>query len=239
MRKIKKAIRKIFLREKADSKSFIAFLRKRGVKIGNNCYIPEPSSVLIDMTDPWLVSIGDNVTFTHGVTLLTHDYGWSVIKKSESHKGAIFGSQAPVKIGDNVFVGVNAVITSGVTIGSNVIIGAGSIVTHDCESDGVYVGCPACRIMSVDEYIAKRERKQFDDAKRFAVAYRERFLTDPPKDVFKEYFMLFSTVDEAIGIPQFRSRMNSCGNFEDSVIYMKSHKPMFGSYEEFLESCYK
>jgi acetyltransferase-like isoleucine patch superfamily enzyme len=166
VRNLKKIIRRIILREKADSDSYIAFLKKLGVKIGDCCYIPEPSSVLIDLTDPWLIQFGDNITLTHGVVVLTHDYAWSVLKKSDSSKGAVFGSQAPVQIGNNVFVGVNTLITKGVTIGDNVIIGAGSVVSKDCESDGVYVGSPARRIMCLEEYAAKREGMQFEEARR-------------------------------------------------------------------------
>ena len=131
VRKFKKTIRKLILREKSDSDSYVAYLRKHGAKIGDDCYIPDPSSVLIDLTDPWLITMGNNITLTHGVVLLTHDYGWSVIKKINHFKGSVFGAQAPVKIGNNVFVGVNTVITKGVTIGDNVIIGAGSVVNKD------------------------------------------------------------------------------------------------------------
>lgn len=237
MRKLKKIIRKLILREKADANSYVAYLRKQGVKIGDDCYIPEPSSVLIDLTDPWLITMGNNITLTHGVVVLTHDYGWSVIKKINRFKGSVFGAQAPVKIGNNVFVGVNTVITKGVTIGDNVIIGAGSVVVKDCESNGVYVGNPAQKIMDIDEYAVKREQKQFEEAKRLVLAYRERFLTDPPKEVFKEYFMLFSTIEEAMDSLEFRSRMKCCGNFEESIVYMETRNPMFNSYEEFLGNC--
>ena len=237
MRKLKKIIRRMIRREKSDSDSYIVYLRKRGVKIGKNCYIPEPSSVLVDLTDPWLVNIGDGVTLTHGVVVLTHDYGWSVIKKIPSFNGAVLGSQAPVKIGNNVFIGVNTIITKGVTIGDNTIIGAGSVVSKDCDGNGVYVGSPAKKIMDIDEYAARRKEKQFCEAKRMVIAYRERFLIDPPREIFKEYFMLFSTADDAANIPEFRSRMDTCGNFEETVIYMKSCEPMFASYEEFLENC--
>lgn len=237
MIKLKNIVRKLILREKTDSESYLAYLRKRGVKIGDNCYIPEPSSVLVDLTDPWLITMGDNITLTHGVVVLTHDYGWSVIKKLDRFKGSVFGAQAPVKIGNNVFVGVNAVITKGVSIGDNVIIGAGSVVLKDCESNGVYVGCPAHKIMDIEEYAAKREKKQFEEAKRMVLAYRERFLSDPPKEIFKEYFMLFSTIEEARDTSEFRSRMNCCGNFEESVAYMGSREPMFSSYGDFLKNC--
>lgn len=236
---IKKAIRKLVLREKASSEAFIEYLEKRGVRVGKCCYIPEPSSVLIDLTDPWLVTLGDNITLTHGVVVLTHDYGWSVMKKSGNSKGAVLGSQAPVKIGNNVFVGVNTVITKGVTVGDNVIIGAGSVVNKDCESNSVYAGNPAKKIMTMEEYAQKRADRQFEEAKCLALAYRERFSQEPTKEIFKEYFMLFSTADEAAKSPEFRLRMENCGNFDETVAYMNSRNPMFDSFEEFLQRCYE
>lgn len=236
---IKKIIRKLVLREKASSETFIEYLKKRGVKVGDYCYIPEPSGVLVDLTAPWLVTMGDNITLTRGVCILTHDYGWSVLKKNGAFKGAVLGSQAPVKIGNNVFVGVNTVVTKGVTIGDNVIIGAGSVVSKDCESGFVYAGNPANKIMTIEEYAFKRERKQFEEAKALALCYREKFSCSPPKEVFMEYFMLFCTAQEASNVPKFRSRMESGGNFDETVAYMNSRKPMFGSYDEFLEKCYE
>lgn len=236
---IKKAIRKLVLREKASSEAFVEYLKNRGVKVGKCCYVPEPSSVLIDLTDPWLVTLGDNITLTHGVVVLTHDYGWSVMKKSGSSKGAVLGSQAPVKIGNNVFVGVNTVITKGVTVGDNVIIGAGSVVNKDCESNSVYAGNPAKKIMTIEEYTNRRADKQLEEAKRLAISYRESFSAEPPKELFKEYFMLFSTADEASSVAEFRLRMENCGNYDETVAYMNSHKPMFTSFEEFLKKCYE
>lgn len=239
MSKLKKIIRKLILREKADSDSYVAYLKKRGVEIGTGCYMPEPTSMLIDLTEPWLITIGNNTTLTHGTILLTHDYAWSVLKKLEQSAGAVFGSQAPVKIGNNVFIGVNAVITKGVTIGDNVIIGAGSVVTKDCESNSVYAGNPARKIMDIQEYAMKRQELQFSEARGLALAYREKFSKLPPMEIFKEYFMLFASAEEAVKLPEFYSRMRNCGNLGETIAYMNSHKPMFDSYEEFLENCYK
>lgn len=56
---------------------------------------------------------------------------------------------------DNVFIGYDVTILPNVRIGSNCIIGACATVTKDLEPNGVYVGSPAKRIGSFDEYIDK------------------------------------------------------------------------------------
>lgn len=52
----------------------------------------------------------------------------------------------PIRIGDNVWIGMNSVILPGVTIGDNAVIGAGSIVTKDIPSGYVAAGNP-CRAL--------------------------------------------------------------------------------------------
>ncbi len=53
---------------------------------------------------------------------------------------------APVTIGDNVWVGGEAIICPGVTVGENTTIGAGSIVVEDIPANVVAVGNP-CRVI--------------------------------------------------------------------------------------------
>ena len=50
---------------------------------------------------------------------------------------------APVKIADNVWIGMNAVILKGVTIGENSVVAAGSVVTKIVEPNTVVAGNPA------------------------------------------------------------------------------------------------
>ncbi len=50
---------------------------------------------------------------------------------------------APVIIGDNVWIGMNAVILKGVTIGDNSVVAAGSVVTKSVETNTVVAGNPA------------------------------------------------------------------------------------------------
>jgi len=49
------------------------------------------------------------------------------------------------KIGDNCFIGTNAVLQHGITIGNNVTIGSLAFVNKNCESDSTYVGIPASK----------------------------------------------------------------------------------------------
>ena len=49
----------------------------------------------------------------------------------------------PTKIGNDVWIGANAIIQSGVTIGDGAIIGSGAVVTKDVPPYAIVVGVPA------------------------------------------------------------------------------------------------
>lgn len=234
---LRQLLHSFILREKANSQKYIAFLRNKGVEIGEDVVIYSPTKTTIDITCPWLLTIGNHVRITQGVIILTHDYSWAVLKHFPESEGRILGAQSPVVIGDNVFIGMNAIITRGVSIGNNVIVGAGSVVTKDCESNSVYAGNPAKKIMTMSEYLHKRAERQFTDAKKIAHIYRERFGDDPPKEVFREYFMLFCNRDEAERVPEFHYQMERCANFSESALFMQAHTPMFAGYSAFLMAC--
>lgn len=50
---------------------------------------------------------------------------------------------APVRIADNVWIGMNAVILKGVTIGENAVVAAGSVVSKSVAANTVVAGNPA------------------------------------------------------------------------------------------------
>lgn len=50
---------------------------------------------------------------------------------------------APIRIGDNVWLGAKVTVLKGVTIGNNVVVGANSVVTCDLPDNVVAAGCPA------------------------------------------------------------------------------------------------
>ncbi len=49
----------------------------------------------------------------------------------------------PIYIGDNVWIGMNAIILKGITIGENSVIGAGAVISHNVPPNVVVVGNPA------------------------------------------------------------------------------------------------
>lgn len=60
--------------------------------------------------------------------------------------GYVGTKSAPIKIGDDVFIGANSIILKGVEIGDRVIVGAGSVVTKNIPNDEVWAGNPAKKI---------------------------------------------------------------------------------------------
>lgn len=220
---------KIINRERSSSDSYIRYLRKKGMSIGNNTTIYSPKNTIIDETRPWLIKIGNGVNITDGVRILTHDYSWSVIK---GKYGDVLGSSGKVTIGDNVFIGVNTTILKGVTISSNIIIGANSLVSKSLSKEGVYAGSPARYIMSLDEYRDKRKSRQFEEAYEMAVSYYECYNKWPSKDVFREFFWLFDKHPEEY--IKYDYVMKLQGNDEDSYRAMREYNTRFESFSIFM-----
>lgn len=67
---------------------------------------------------------------------------------------------APVRIGDNVWIGMNAVVLKGVTIGENAVIAAGAVVTRDVPPNSVAAGNPATVIRTLDQTPEATGQKQ-------------------------------------------------------------------------------
>ena len=132
----------------------IGYARGLGVKIGLKTRILDMQLGTFG-SEPYLVQLGNNVEITSGVKFITHDGGVWVGRDEEPDIDII----APIKVGNNVFIGINSIILAGVTIGDNVVIGAGSVVTKDVQSGVVAAGAPAKPIKSTCEYLDEaRER---------------------------------------------------------------------------------
>lgn len=230
---LRSIIKKIVWGPKCDQNTFTRFLRQGGAKIGEDVNFFSIDKCQIDTLNLHLLQIGDHVNIVSS-TILMHDYSWSVIKRKY---GEILGNQRSVTIGNNVFIGTGSLVLGGSVIEDNVVIGAHSVVTGHCDHDSVYAGIPARKIMELDEYKIKRELNQFEEAKTFVRKWIESHGCEPDETKLHEYFYLFS--DAAQLNPVFEKKLQLCGNYEQSLEYLKSHEPMFENYKEFLLECRK
>jgi len=114
------------------------YLRKQGVKIGQNCKVNTVSF----STEPYLVEIGDHARITSGTIFITHDGAVNMFPGEID--GGIFGK---IKIGNNVFIGNNSIILLNTTIGNNCIVGAGSVVRGEFPDGSLIMGNPAKIVM--------------------------------------------------------------------------------------------
>ena len=108
-------------------------LHLAGVEIGRNTMISLGAK--IDVHKGRII-IGDNCLIAHGATILSHDGALRLISPGADRAGTVV-------IGNNVFVGVNAIILRNVTIGDNSVIAAGAVVTKDVPAATVVAGNPA------------------------------------------------------------------------------------------------
>ena len=143
--------------------------RKLGVNVGKNFSVTWTVNY---SSEPYLITLGDDVRISANVNFVTHDGGMHVIRQYKNIPADSFGK---IVVGNNVFIGMNAIIMPGVTIGNNVIIGAGSIVTKNIPSDSVACGVPAKVIESIDEYYKKNKGK-IDLTKNYSAEEKKKYL---------------------------------------------------------------
>lgn len=109
-----------------------------------------------------LVEIGPGTTVNNGAVIISDGPGITIgrdcligpgVQIYDSDFHALDQSdrearprQAPVRVGDRVFIGASVIICKGVTIGDGSVIGAGSVVTSDVLPGSVAAGNP-CRVI--------------------------------------------------------------------------------------------
>jgi acetyltransferase-like isoleucine patch superfamily enzyme len=135
----------------------VAFHRRRGVRIGERVELIGGGPHMFG-SEPYLVTIGDDVTISHDVDFITHDGGLRVVR--DRWPGAYM--YAPISIGRRAFIGAHAVLMPGVTVGDGAVVGVMSVVTKDVPAGTVVAGVPARPVRSVEEYAAASRGRWID-----------------------------------------------------------------------------
>jgi len=91
------------------------------------------------------LTIGDYCSISAGVQIYTHDsVHWALSGGTAPH------DRAPTNIGNNCYLGPNAIIAKGVSIGDCCVIGANSLVLNDIPPRSKAFGTP-CRVSNSSE----------------------------------------------------------------------------------------
>jgi len=110
----------------------------KNVTFGGNVYIHADATVYI----------GDNTMIAYGCIIhtSTHDYNGNPMWEKRI--------DAPIKIGNHVWLGTGAIILSGVIIEDYAVIGSGTVVSKNVPKGAVLVGNPAkiSKFRTIDSY---------------------------------------------------------------------------------------
>lgn len=92
------------------------------------------------------VCIGNHVNLAQGITVTALNHNFEDKTKRIDEQGI---TTKPVIIGDDVWIGANAVILPGVTIGKHCVVAAGAVVTKDVPDNTIVGGVPAKEIKKI------------------------------------------------------------------------------------------
>jgi len=100
------------------------------LQIGSHVFI----NTNVCITARKFIKIGNNVKVANNVTIIDHDHDY--------RNGNVGYHSQPIEIGNDVWIGANAVILKGVNIGDRAVIAAGSVVNRNVPSGTIVAGVP-------------------------------------------------------------------------------------------------
>lgn len=119
----------------------------KGLKVGEKVRFVEVPQF---GTEPFLIEIGDETTFSNNVRFVNHDGGQNALHFFEKYKDVrTFGR---IKIGKQCLIGADTTIMPGVEMQDNCVLGAGSILTTSMPKGSVFAGVPAKFICTIEQY---------------------------------------------------------------------------------------
>ncbi len=107
------------------------------IRIGGGTFL----NLCVQLAAMDLVEIGEHCMLANGCFVTDANHRFDDPERPVPWQG--FTSKGPTRIGDNVWLGANVVVTSGVTIGERCVVGANSVVTADLPPRSIAAGAPA------------------------------------------------------------------------------------------------
>ena len=86
------------------------------------------------------VTIGSHVNLAQGITITALNHNFDNPEMRIDEQGV---STTPVILGDDIWIGANAVVLPGVSIGNHSVVAAGAVVTKDVPPHSLVAGVPA------------------------------------------------------------------------------------------------
>jgi acetyltransferase-like isoleucine patch superfamily enzyme len=124
-------------------KSSVAVMQNANLKIGNNCKF---SGISLYCSNK--IIIGEYVICGANVSIWDTDF--HPIDYIERRISNTEARTKPVTIGNDVFIGANAIILKGSKIGERSIIAAGSVVSGKIPPDQIWGGNPAKFLLTIN-----------------------------------------------------------------------------------------
>jgi len=90
------------------------------------------------------IRIGDDVLFSHGLTLRTSD----MHSIYDAATGKRINPAAPIRIADHVWLGQDVIVLKGSSIGRDCVVAARALVSGEIAPGTLAGGCPARPIRS-------------------------------------------------------------------------------------------
>jgi acetyltransferase-like isoleucine patch superfamily enzyme len=94
------------------------------------------------------VEIGEHCMLANGCLVTDANHRFDDPERPVPWQG--FTTKGPTVLGDNVWLGANVVVTSGVTIGRRSVIGANSVVIDDIPPYSIAAGAPATVLKTIE-----------------------------------------------------------------------------------------
>ncbi len=134
------------------------------LNIGRNLYIFR--DVYFETQEHGEIHIGDDVVISRGVHLVAfaridigngsmigeytslrdanHRIGYNIAPRHSGHDAA------PIRIGNNVWIGRGATVLPGISIGDGAVVGANAVVTHNVPAHTIVAGVPARQLTKLN-----------------------------------------------------------------------------------------